>query len=806
MISDIWTLEHVGGETKTLAEWGVQRPMFEALNQRPDTLVFHFPMAAADADALWAYRDELILRRSGSVFFRGRVALTPRMMKPDAEGMRYEVRNIWWDLEKILWTQGWNGGTGSGTVRQHPRAILGIDPLTGDRIDGRDALAPIADLATAMGSPLTIVSNGLAEGFSPITAEANQSLADMIRAELRWHPDATVVASYDESGTTLTMVRRATADAVSLPVGARPTESIDIVERHDMVCDAVHLQYEASILELYRIPATTEDPARIGSRRRTIFFSDKWPEDSERTTQTMFFALPGNAKDPDVPEIRPGEIQTHKQPIVTRPLPRPEEHDSTAVRWWYDKLGLAAYGLETDDVKLPSSTVGAIRAHNIQISPEYREERPSAVNPESTPLFSTTDINALPRELVEGQIADWMGNLAVPVIATSTVAVKASSVNALDADLREPLMKMVWDRTLISGTPYYLIDGHESVIGTDARTKVYETPVSVTAGVTVSDGSINAANINTIATAQARSVIPNLAKRIFDSYSVLHYQGTLPIMEQEAGGTRYLGRALNLTGSRSEWSTMRAQIQGESIDIETGTTTLTFGPPQHLAVQDFLSQRDAVTRYLDSQDRQKQTPADPIGGAAPGGSGSDSDHPVVAGSIGPRNDSRTLPPPMQRLWDVRIVSVSGSTVTVKLSCPGKARKSDDVNSSGLITIDQIGAEFTLANNDYLVLEYTKTGACTLKKLSTWTNFPFPYATTTDTGFSVWEKSHFPLWKCMKAASVTDFYLGRHVPAGPNLVLERLAPDADLEIADYMSEMPSGQMVGVRRFFPSYGGA
>lgn len=804
MIPGIWTIGEVGGPVRTLADWGVDSATFEARSQLADTLNLTFAVERADAPDLWAYDTEMVLRRSGVVWFRGRVALTPRMLRPSAEGYRYELRNVWGDLERIYWEQPWRGGTGVGTAISHPRALLGIDPLTGDRIPGREALAPIAALATAKGAPLTIASGGLADGFSPMVAEANQTLADLIRAELASHPDAVCVASYSESVTTLTMVRRGSAAAVSIAVGGRPLSSLDVVERHDMVCDAVHLQYETSVLELFSIPATTEEPARIGSRRRTVFFRDEWPLESAKTRRTMSFALPGNARDPEVPEIRPGEIKTHAQAIVTRPLPRDGATDLAARRWWYDHLGLKAYGLTVEDIRLPSATTATVRAHKLTISPEYREPRPSTINPSATAVYTTTDIDQLPRELVEGQVADWMGNKVVPVVATSTIALAGASVNALAPEDRASIMRYVTGTATVSGNPNnFIAEARVTVHATDARTKVYQTPVSVTQGVTVSEAALNAKNLQTVSIARQRSVIPGLARRLHAAHSVLHYEGTLELSEEEAGGQRFLGKVLNLTGSdRAQWATMRAQIQGESVDLGSGLTTLTYGPPKHLAVQDFVTQRDAITRFADNRAKKDAAPADPISGAAPGGANSDPDQPVVMGAIGPRKEGGLLPPtPPGKIWDIKVSGLG----KVQISTAGTVRKSADVNETSLVTITGLTTEWTPTVGKYLCLKLDKTGAVSVVLESTWSGFPFPIVTEEDTlGFKVWQHTFFPLWKAVEPP--TTLVPGRHVAVSATVAMQRLAPDADLEIVQTHEETPSGHFVDCDTLAPGWGAA
>jgi len=101
-----------------------------------------------------------------------------------------------------------------------------------------------------------------------------------------------------------------------------------------------------------------------------------------------------------------------------------------------------------------------------------------------------------------------------------------------------------------------------------------------------------------------------LAKAIWDVEKMPQYQGTLTLTGEEISGTIGIGNALNLTGSRAEWETMQAQIQQVSFDFETGTTTVSFGPANHLGAGDLI-ERLRVNRgprwfYLIGNNRTNQ--------------------------------------------------------------------------------------------------------------------------------------------------------------------------------------------------------
>lgn len=161
-----------------------------------------------------------------------------------------------------------------------------------------------------------------------------------------------------------------------------------------------------------------------------------------------------------------------------------------------------------------------------------------------------------------------------------------------------------------------------------------------------------------------------------------------------------------------------------------------------------------------------------------------------------------------RLWD--LVVVSADPLTLAIESPGMVMQSEDVDDSGEIDVAEIAASFEVASGDYLALEWDATATppvCTLKKLSTWTGHPYPYLTEEDgEGYLVFQKAMRPLWKIVADSSIPVLMPGRHKRLTADLVAVRLCPDAHFEIANHLSEHPTGKMVDVDRFWPGFGGA
>ena len=69
----------------------------------------------------------------------------------------------------------------------------------------------------------------------------------------------------------------------------------------------------------------------------------------------------------------------------------------------------------------------------------------------------------------------------------------------------------------------------------------------------------------------------------------LPYSGQAALIEEEAGTTSARGKVLNISGALTEWTTMKALIQGVDIDIATGGQTIRCGVPQRLSLDDIVT-------------------------------------------------------------------------------------------------------------------------------------------------------------------------------------------------------------------------
>lgn len=103
----------------------------------------------------------------------------------------------------------------------------------------------------------------------------------------------------------------------------------------------------------------------------------------------------------------------------------------------------------------------------------------------------------------------------------------------------------------------------------------------------------------------AESVPEGLAAQIYAAVSHLYYEGKISYVGDSPPyvGT-YPGRVLNLTGGLTAWATMNSSIQSVEHDVDTGTTTFSFGPPEHLGPQDLAQLALANRKRLECRSQK----------------------------------------------------------------------------------------------------------------------------------------------------------------------------------------------------------
>lgn len=98
---------------------------------------------------------------------------------------------------------------------------------------------------------------------------------------------------------------------------------------------------------------------------------------------------------------------------------------------------------------------------------------------------------------------------------------------------------------------------------------------------------------------EADPIPEGLAQAVYDASSVLQFEGKFTIVEQDCSGRVQVGQTVNLINDKPERATMNALVQQVIEDFDSGTTTIIFGPAEHLGATDLAELcRETRTRFV----------------------------------------------------------------------------------------------------------------------------------------------------------------------------------------------------------------
>jgi len=473
--------------------------------------------AAYDAAESLSYGDAVTITRAGTNFFQGKVTGVGKAATGNDQGQDIEVSDAWSDLEETVYQETWYYGD-TPTAILMPRAILGLRWVS-TAFEACTIGQQITEIITyAAAAGVDIVAGTIPSGETMLPQEiTNTSCAEAIRQCLRFHPDWVPWIDHTTTPPTFNITAQASMTAVTIALDGGSVSGVSVSKRDDLLPDSVRLVYEfASTIdgEVYRAVAEDKYPA-LG------------PDEGPRVLCSV---IPMAGADLQLQKAR---IQTVTIPTATT------TPSAAAVNAW-----LIRHNPHLADVDPDHFTVSALSIA-MEVDPD---DHPDPVNP-NAPRLEASSASDLPRELIRGQIEDWMRKKTGRVIVTSTIAEAAGATAA------EKL-------AIAKGTP------PSSVVATNATTKIYTGLSQYVA---------------------AEDVPTGIAQATYDAiHAAMTYQGFVSTVADDVPATYYPGKKLHLSGGVAAWATMGAPIHTARWDVADGTVRIAFGPVSHLAPDDFL--------------------------------------------------------------------------------------------------------------------------------------------------------------------------------------------------------------------------
>lgn len=242
-------------------------------------------------------------------------------------------------------------------------------------------------------------------------------------------------------------------------------------------------------------------------------------------------------------ELAGGSASIQKQQVTTRTLPATGATQTAKKNWLNAKFPWLA-GVDPDHYSVDTFSLGLI---------ENPDTEPDAINPHALPL-PLESLDDAPRELVKGAVHEWMRKRVGQIQVGIEITPVQTGANKADDD----------ERKLLESIPTTF-----TVTGTNAQTRVYRGRLQWKTTAEQAPAGIAQAYYNTIAAGCL-------------------YEGSVTILEEDVGATRWHGSAINLTGGVTGWATMKAPIHNVRWDLQSQLVTISFGPNPDYSVQDFI--------------------------------------------------------------------------------------------------------------------------------------------------------------------------------------------------------------------------
>jgi len=355
------------------------------------------------------------------------------------------------------------------------------------------------------------------------------------------------------------------------------------------------------------------------------------------------------------------------QPVQTAPIPQ-SDSSSGVVDWWQGKFPWLNDFADTDMMVVSGTQVVTVE------------------DPTDYPGITPSDV---PNELLKGSISAWMNLNVAPLLVSATLQYTGATTTESSAVFDATNQRVVYTR----------------VRGTNAETQTYSRLTSETA---------------------AEPVPTGLAEALYAAVSVLQYDGVLELTEQECSGWGAPGLLLNLTGGRTDWASMEAQIQRVEEKIDLGQTLITVGPAKHLG-------HAALTTWLRANRSRKISYRL---GERTTGSASGNAAKVNGGEHTPRSDSLFRPsaggtPEPNKPFELLDASdTTGLKVTINANSflQQSLTPNDTVAITGLATAIsvEVGTQIWLEID---FSDYAVTAAEIGSGTSGWSGFPAPFVYT-----------------------------------------------------------------------------
>ena len=569
---------------QSLAAWGIANMDIQTQSAAMDACTFLTPQVPLDGSQTFAFRKQVIIRSGrtsatgaansfggGQIWFQGLVTKSPQTGSGSREDRSYTVSGPWWYFEKRTMQRQYqqiqsvaSDGTPTYATQSTPhfllnRTIYGYLLCTGEEIQNAVNWAILNGAPVQLGPvvqqpvPAMNIPYGNNSGFVSVSStiqsfvyvasdEVNTiTVAEAIRKELRWTPDAVAWFDYTTIPPTFN-VRRATGAIAGLDGGgSTPLTPVSLSSlnggggndltgatnpysvskanfsaRNDLLVPYVLIWFEVT--------------NQFNGQSYYFRYSTQWPAVLP-TGAASFGGLEATVSLAGI------NLNTQTAQMETQPLP--DFTNYGAVKSW-----LVGRGQWLNDPTVASVVVTAV------------------TNPDGTAYTPS-----YPYVITRGSFAPWMQLQNQSGAGTSPVG-KA----------KRDVLLVQYNRVMANGE---VKQGEQMQV------------------------EVTTCNLNTKGqlltfTTQSGNPFPeypppNLAQDMYNALNVLQWEGELEATQTEADLGVGIGNALNISDNPN-WSAMNATVYSVNVDVDSGKTTIKTGPNKLLTAGELVDLM-RVVRY-----------------------------------------------------------------------------------------------------------------------------------------------------------------------------------------------------------------
>lgn len=493
-------------------------------------------------------RQQITLYRDGVSFFFGNVTNIRSMISSGSHEHQVTVSGPWWFLEKVPFTS--DRQDGSGKTGERISYVFGTS-TAGQQL--KTSIEQAIDRANQIGCPIAPISGGSSVAamhtFPRITL--NQSTCGQVIAELvRLVPDAMTYFDYATYPAKLNVVRRPTCASTTFDQDTSPITSIDINPTIELEVEQVTL------------PSVTRNT--VG---RTVFNVQESGSDpaGRDITKRQVITISG----PELDTFLPNDL-FESQTITTSGSITNLAHDSDGSCVSAAKtaglsrlpinIGLERYTLYNARQRSGAAPIGigSTRIETFNVG-GY------SIKDKSGNILSGYSI------ITSGTPADWAGITTVNVTVSGLMWIKRT-IDEGDGTPNKPYPKYLNDAQFT-----YIAGGFECEQSSCDYVQYYQKAFSFSAVAT--PGGAGSSTVYKPADYSFINPPAGLAEFLRSTQNWIPYEGSIQLEQEDVGAVRYVGNKINIINSLPAFSTMGALVSGESLEIETGRTTINLGAP-----------------------------------------------------------------------------------------------------------------------------------------------------------------------------------------------------------------------------------